>query len=56
MTRFDLPDSGWSMIARCSTRFSGLCEQGAPWADIPARYEPYTTCVNRFYRLRQVGH
>lgn len=23
---------------------------GAPWADIPARYGPYTTCGNRFRR------
>ena len=23
---------------------------GAPWVDIPARYRPYTTCVNRFNR------
>jgi len=26
---------------------------GAPWADIPARYGPYTTCVNRFNRWRR---
>jgi transposase len=29
---------------------------GAPWADIPARYGPYTTCVNRFNRWRTAGH
>ena len=28
---------------------------GAPWADIPARYGPYTTCVNRFNRWRRAG-
>ena len=28
---------------------------GAPWADIPARYGPYTTCVNRFNRWRKAG-
>ena len=28
---------------------------GAPWADIPARYGPYTTCVNRFNRWRKSG-
>ena len=29
---------------------------GAPWADIPARYGPHTTCVNRVNRWRQAGH
>ena len=29
---------------------------GAPWADIPSRYGPYTTCVNRFNRWRKAGH
>ncbi|MFG1348836.1 IS5 family transposase [Xanthobacter autotrophicus] len=29
---------------------------GAPWADIPARYGPHTTCVNRFNRWRRAGH
>ena len=29
---------------------------GAPWADAPARYGPYTTCVNRFNRWRHAGH
>ena len=28
---------------------------GAPWADIPARYGPHTTCVNRFNRWRKRG-
>ena len=28
---------------------------GAPWADIPARYGPHTTCVNRFNRWRARG-
>lgn len=27
----------------------------APWADIPERYEPHTTCVNRFNRWRKAG-
>ncbi len=26
-----------------------------PWADIPARYGPHTTCVNRFNRWRKAG-
>jgi len=25
------------------------------WADIPERYGPYTTCVNRFNRWRKAG-
>jgi len=30
---------------------------GAPWADIPERYGPHTTCVNRFNRWRKaLGH
>lgn len=29
---------------------------GAPWADIPARYGPFTACVNRFSRWRKAGH
>jgi transposase len=27
----------------------------APWADIPERYGPHTTCVNRFNRRRKAG-
>ena len=28
---------------------------GAPWADIPERYGPYTTCYKRFVRWRKLG-
>jgi putative transposase len=28
---------------------------GAPWADIPERYGPHTTCVNRFNRWHKAG-
>ena len=28
---------------------------GAPRADIPERYGPHTTCVNRFNRRRRAG-
>ena len=28
---------------------------GAPWGDIPSRYGPHTTCVNRFNRWRKRG-
>jgi transposase len=28
---------------------------GSPWADIPERYGPPTTCYNRFVRWRRLG-
>ena len=28
---------------------------GSPWADIPERYGPATTCYNRFFRWRKCG-
>ena len=28
---------------------------GSPWADIPERYGPYTTCYNRYVRWRRAG-
>ena len=28
---------------------------GAPWADTPERYGPYTTCYNRYVRWRKAG-
>ena len=28
---------------------------GRPWADIPERYGPYTTCYNRYVRWRKAG-
>ena len=28
---------------------------GTPWADIPERYGPATTCYNRFVRWRKIG-
>lgn len=28
---------------------------GSPWADIPERYGPATTCYNRFVRWRRLG-
>jgi transposase len=28
---------------------------GSPWADIPERYGPYTTCYNRFVRWHKAG-
>lgn len=28
---------------------------GSPWADIPERYGPATTCYNQFVRWRKIG-
>jgi len=72
MARFDLTDFEWSVIQPLlPTNVRGVKRRddrqvlngifwrlrtGAPWADIPARYGPYTTCVNRFNRWRRAGH
>ena len=72
MARFDLTDFEWSVIAPLlPTKVRGVARvddrrvlngifwrlrTGAPWADIPARYGPHTTCVNRFNRWRRAGH
>ena len=71
MARFDLTDFEWSVIQpllpnkprgvpRVDDRrvLNGIfwrLRTGAPWADIPERYGPYTTCVNRFNRWRKAG-
>ena len=71
MARFDLTDFEWNVIqpllptkvrgvARVDDRrvLNGIfwrLRTGAPWADIPERYGPYTTCVNRFNRWRKAG-
>jgi transposase len=71
MARFDLTDFEWSVIQPLlPTKVRGVprvddrrvlngifwrLRTGAPWADIPARYGPPTTCVNRFNRWRKAG-
>ena len=71
MARFDLSDFEWSIIEpllpnksrgvpRVNDRrvLNGIfwrLRTGAPWADIPERYGPYTTCYNRFVRWRKAG-
>jgi transposase len=71
IARFDLTDFEWSVIApllpnkprgvaRVDDRrvLNGIfwrLRTGAPWADIPQRYGPHTTCVNRFNRWRKAG-
>lgn len=69
--RFELTDFEWSIIQpllpnkprgvpRADDRkvLNGIywrLRTGAPWADIPERYGPYTTCYNRFVRWRKIG-
>ena len=69
MARFDLTDFEWDAIQPLlPTKVRGVkraddrkvlngifwrLRTGAPWADIPARYGPHTTCVNRG---RRAGH
>jgi len=42
--------------AKFSMAYFGGYVRGSPWRDIPARYGPYTTCVNRFNLWRKAGH
>ena len=71
MARFGLTDFEWSIIQPLLPQKSRGVKRvddkrvlngvfwrlrtGAPWADIPARYGPHTTCVNRFNRWRKAG-
>src|ERR1700674_340263 len=69
--RYELTDFEWSIIepllpnkprgvprANDRTVLNGIywrLRTGSPWADIPERYGPYTTCYNRFVRWRKAG-
>ena len=69
--RFELTDFEWSIIGpllpnkprgvpRADDRkvLNGIYRRlrtGSPWADIPERYGPSTTCDNRFVRWRERG-
>ena len=69
--RYELTDFEWSIIqpllpnkprgvARADDRrvLNGIywrLRTGSPWADIPERYGPATTCYNRFVRWREIG-
>lgn len=71
LRRYELSDFEWSIIApllpnkprgvpRADDRrvLNGIywrLRAGAPWADIPERYGPATTCYNRFVRWRKLG-
>jgi transposase len=69
--RYELTDFEWMIIepllpnkprgvARVDDRkvLNGIywrLRTGSPWADIPERYGPYTTCYNRFVRWARIG-
>lgn len=69
--RYELTDREWSIIepllpnkprgvARVDDRrvLNGILwrfRSGSPWAEIPERYGPSTTCYNRFVRWRKAG-
>ena len=69
--RYELSDREWSIIApllpnkpcgvpRVDDRrvLDGILwrfRTGSPWAEIPERYGPPTTCDNRFVRWRKAG-
>jgi len=71
MSRYDLTDFEWSAIEpvlpqksrgvpRVDDRkvLNGIfwvLRSGAPWADLPGRYGPHTTCYNRFRRWTKAG-
>lgn len=69
--RYELTDQEWSIlapllpnkprgVARVDDRrvLNGILwrfRTGSPWAEIPERYGPPTTCYNRFVRWRKAG-
>ena len=71
MSRYDLTDFEWRLIEpllpnksrgmpRVDDRrvLNGIfwrLRSGSPWAEIPERYGPPTTCYNRFVRWRKAG-
>lgn len=71
LRRYELSDTEWAIIDPLLPRKSrgvprvddrrvlnGIfwrLRTGSPWADIPERYGPATTCYNRFVRWRKAG-
>jgi transposase len=67
--RYDLTDFEWSVVEPLLVRDRGgvkpkrnrqvlngifwVLRTGAPRRDLPKRYDPYTTCYNRFNRWRK---
>ncbi len=70
--RYELTDDEWSILSpllpsnQAGARrvdvhrvLNGILwrfRTGSPWAEIPERYGPPTTCYNRFVRWRKAGH
>jgi transposase len=71
LRRYELTDAEWKIIdpllprksrgvARVDDRrvLNGIfwrLRSGSPWADVPERYGPHTTCYNRFGRWQKAG-
>lgn len=60
MPRFDLTDFEWPanqplLPTKVLNGIFWRLRTGAPWADIPTRDGPCTTCVNRFNRWRRAA-
>lgn len=71
LRRYELSDAEWAIIDPLLPRkwrgiprvedrrvLNGIfwrLRTGSPWADIPERYGPATTCYNRFVRWRKAG-
>ena len=71
MGRYELSDFEWTAIEphlpnkprgvprvddrRVLNGVFWVLRSGAPWADVPARYDPPTTIYNRFNRWRKAG-
>ena len=71
MARYEMSEFEWSVIQPILPQKSGgvprvddrrvlngifwILRSGSPWADLPERYGPYTTCYNRFYRWTKSG-
>jgi transposase len=69
--RYDLTDAEWKIIEpllpqksrgvervddrRVLNGIFGRLRSGSPWAEIPERYGPSTTCYNRFVRWQKAG-
>ena len=50
-----LPDQSTTLWVESSSTDDSRLRGAPPWADIPERYGPHTTCVNRFNRWRRAG-